>query len=118
MDLSEFVKEAVVQVARAVHQVQGSVGTMAVNTKSDEPLMVNFDVVVAVNDDPNAAVGDKLKVMSAANSDPDNLAHRISFQIPIDLTVATAVNNKINDQHAKNQAALDRRIERFTSPFD
>lgn len=124
MNLAEFVKETLVQVARGVRQAQGEVGTLGISANSDDTFVVKFDVVVAVSDGQNAEVGNNIKVVSVGDSESGSSAqlsnspvHRISFQVPFSLSVDDPVKRKIQEQQAKNQAAIDQRIERFTSPF-
>lgn len=124
MDLTEFVKETVVQVARGVRLAQGEVRTLGTRASSDDTFMVKFDVIVAVSNSHIADEGNRIKVVSEAGSEQNRSAqrsnlpvHRISFQVPFSLSVDDPVKRKIQEQQAKNQAAIDQRIERFTSPF-
>ncbi len=117
MDLTEFVKETVAQVARGVRQAQSEVRTLGISANTDDTFVVKFDVVVAVSDGTNAEVANKVKVVSVGGSESGSSAHRISFQVPFSLSVDDPIKKKTDDQQAKTQAALDQRIERFTSPF-
>jgi|LGVF01.2.fsa_nt_gb hypothetical protein len=124
MDLAEFVKKTVVQVAYGVRQAQAEVRPLGMDANTDDILVVKFDVVVTVGDGQNSEIGNKIKVVSVGDSEPAGSAQRncspaqrISFQVPISLAVDDPIKKKIQEQQAKNQAAIDQRIERFTSPF-
>lgn len=119
MDLAEFVRKTLVQVARGVKQAHAEVQTLGVSPNSDHDFMVTLEVVVAVSDGPDAE-GNNIKVVSVDDSSVELLssaAHRISLQVPFALSVDDPIKKKMQIQQAKTQAALDQRIERFTSPF-
>lgn len=117
MDLAEFVKKTLVQVAYGVRQAQAQARTLDLSANSDDSLVVKFDVAVTVSGEQNTESGNNINVVSVAGGESVTSAHRITFQVPFGLSAEDPVKKKIQDQQAKNQAVMDQRIERFTSPF-
>lgn len=117
MDLAEFVKKTLVQVVYGVSRAQAELRTLGMSANTDDALVIKFDVAVSVGDEQTAEVGNTVKVVSVKDGESVTSAHRITFQVPFTLSVEDPVKKKIQEQQAKNQAAIDERIEHFTSPF-
>jgi len=107
MDMTAFVKQALVQVVRGVKEAQAEMDTFAVNIDGEGPLTVNFDIAVTIDVDQNAASGIRINVLQGPNSCRDSVdttapstAHRISFQIPLSLSDESG-NNVQQQQNEK-----------------
>ncbi|MFA0405215.1 hypothetical protein [Vibrio sp. 10N.222.52.C12] len=106
MQLDEFVKETLVQIAKGVNEASSSVSELggAVNPLPDEvdvsfetykvkpqKQAIKFDIAIQVKESTDSEASGKatLSVFSIGGGvkslDESNIAHRVTFEVPMDL---------------------------------
>lgn len=117
MELTRFVKEAVVQAACGLRQANDELRALGMQVKRDDTVMVTLDVGVVLGHGENLQATLVVREADGLTTKAQPLVHRITFTVPFTLTTESSTQRNKRDQNAEANAVLEERLERFTSPF-